>query len=247
MKSNYTIIKTLIQNTENSSMNFLKAACFRYYKVITISITMFVVTAPYAQNYDPLSAEEIAKVSALTSESSIVAARSSDTSSKDSNTNNKKEVLLIERHQQKGAPDNQRRADIFTYDYATNELIESLVDLNTSEVISSIRKKGVQLPLTENEIKRAKQIIFDDENEREVLAYEYHRITSQTLTDTSELNIKAFTFTADSLPNRINEASKLCGIHRCAQLMLYTGENIVFEVSPIVNLSMGVVTQRIGF
>ncbi len=236
-------------------MIFLKSFCLKNGKsplLISISLSFFVYffssSVSFAQSFDPLSLEEIARVANLTSESPTGLARSAGTANSDNaNDSHRKEVLLIERHHQKGAPSDQRRADIFTYDYATNELIESLVDLSTSEVIKTTRKQGVQLPLTEKEIQRAKQIIFDDENEREVLAYEYHRITSQALTDTTELNIKAFTFTADSLPNRINEASKLCGIHRCAQLMLYTGDNIVFEVSPIVNLSEGLVTQRIGF
>ena len=194
---------------------------------------------------DPLTKDEITRIATI-SANSTVSARTTSTASS-STADKEREVLLIERHIEKGAPLNQRRADIFIYDYQTNELIESLIDLNTSEVIRSERKQGIQLPLTQKELARAKQIVFDDEDERQILEDEYRRITSRTLTDTAELNIKAFTFTADSLPNRINEASKLCGVHRCAQLMLYTDENIVFEISPIVNLSEGVVTQRIGF
>ena len=232
-------------NSEKSSMTLSKSSFYKLgLNTASLIMALFVMSHnAYAHNNDPLSEQEMAKVASLTSQP-VLGARSTGTAKGDKKS---LEVLLIERHQQKGAPSDQRRADIFTYDYESNELIESLVDLNTSSIIRSTRKKGVQLPLTENEIKRAKQIVFDDEDERQVLAYEYHRITSQALTDTTELNIKAFTFTADSLPNRVNEASKHCGIHRCAQLMLYTGENIVFEISPIVNLSEGIVTQRIGF
>jgi Cu2+-containing amine oxidase len=205
------------------------------------------VAQSFPHSNDPLSAEEIARVTIISAPTSV-AARSADTSNPNNMLlNDKQEVLLIERHQQKGAPQGQRRADVYIYDYQTNELIESLVDLNTSEVLNTNRKQGVQLPLTTKELARAKQIVFDDEDERQILEHEYQRITSKPLTSTAELNIKAFTFTADSLPNRVNEASKYCGVHRCAQLMLYTGENIVFEISPIVNLSEGVVTQRIGF
>ena len=225
-------------------MNFLQTSFYKKgLNNASLILTLFVTSSAFAHNNDPLSEDEITRAANLTNEPTLTA-RPSGTASENKKS---QEILLIERHQQKGAPSNQRYADIFTYDYETNELIESVVDLNTSTIISTGRKKGIQLPLTEKEINRAKQIIFDDENERQVLAYEYHRITSQPLTDTTELNIKAFTFTADSLPNRVNEASKLCGIHRCAQLMLYTGENIVFEISPIVNLSEGIVTQRIGF
>ena len=214
----------------------------------------------FANSGDPLSLDEISNVTRLASPAptpSISASASlfrpslkrlSSAVAQADTANKTKEVLLVERHEEeKGADKSLRRADIFTYDYQTNELIETLVDLNTSEVIRTKRSQGTQLPLTEAELERAKKIVFDDEDERQILEYEYHRLTSKTMTDTSDLNIKAFSFIADSLPNRVNEASKLCGIHRCAQLMLYTSENIVFEVTPIVNLSEGIVTQRIGF
>ncbi len=210
---------------------------------VLFSLASFIAASAYAHPNDPLSITEINKALSLSQPvaGKSVAARSAKPALK------AKELLLVERHQQKNAPKGQRLADVFTYDYGTDELIESLVDLNTNAVISTTRKQYVQLPLTENEVNRAKQIIFDDENERRILENEYQRITGRLFTTTDELNIKAFTFTKDSLPNRVNEASKLCGLQRCAQMMLYTGENIVFEVSPIVNLSKGVVTQRIGF
>lgn len=233
--------------TKNTSKNL-----FSVKKSIPQSAALFfafVALTAHAEtpshNNDPLSLNEVSVASLLTSGPKL-AARGTNTGLS-SITSNSQEVLLIERNEEKGAPSNQRRADVFIYDYSTNELIESLVDLNTSEVIRSERKQGVQLPLTNNELKRAKEIVFEDEDERAILEEEYRRITSREMTDTADLNIKAFTFLADSLPNRINEASKQCGIHRCAQLMLYTQDNVVFEISPIVNLSEGVVTQRIGF
>lgn len=195
-----------------------------------------------AHDNDPLSASEIAKASNLLVAPVQTAARSSSAF-----ITLEQEILLIEKHEDKNAPAGQRYADVYIYDYGNNELVQSLVDLNTSKVLNTERKTGVQLPLTAKELARAKQIVFDDEDERKILEDEFFRITSQQMTGTSDLNIKAFTFTADSLPNRVNEASKHCGVHRCAQLMLYTGENVVFEISPIVNLSAGVVTQRIGF
>lgn len=199
-----------------------------------------------SHNNDPLSLQEVQAASLLTA-GPTVAARTASNDDLSAITKSAQEILLIERNEEKGAPSDQRRADVYIYDYATNELIQSLVDLNTSTVISSHRTKGVQLPLTPTELKRAKAIVFDDEDELAIIKDEYRRITQKEMTNVSELNIKAFTFLADSLPNRVNEASKHCGEHRCAQLMLYTQDNVVFEISPIVNLSEGVVTQRIGF
>lgn len=231
------------KNNVNSELIMLLRRSFRilsYFLIISYGILFNVATA---HNNDPLSSNEISKVSALLSFENNSAARGTNGSL----TTPTQEVLLIERHEDKGAPANQRYADVYVYDYSSNELIQYLVDLNSNEVLKTERQQGVQLPLTAKEVIRAKQIVFDDEDERRILEDEYFRITSRPLTDTSELNIKAFTFIADSLPNRVNEASKSCGVHRCAQLMLYTGENVVFEITPIVNLSAGVVTQRIGF
>ena len=90
-------------------------------------------------------------------------------------------------------------------------------------------------------------MIFADAEERRLLNTEYKRITGKELTSVSQLNVKAFVFDAESLPERLNPASKQCGLHRCAQVLLYTHASVVFEVSPIVNLSKGIVTQNIGF
>lgn len=234
-------------NAKYTSQNLfsVKKAVLKIASVLIAIASVSVYAETPKHNNDPLSLNEVSMASLLTAGPSL-AARGVNTEMS-SITSSSQEVLLIERNEEKGAPSDQRRADVFIYDYSTNELIEALVDLNTSEVISSERKQGVQLPLTNNELKRAKEIVFEDEDERAILEEEYRRITSREMTNTSDLNIKAFTFLADSLPNRINEASKQCGIHRCAQLMLYTQDNVVFEISPIVNLSEGVVTQRIGF
>ena len=156
------------------------------------------------------------------------------------------ETLLVERHiNQKGQ--NGRLADVYSYDYAKNETVFSVVDLTTNKVLSTERKQKLQLPLTANELQRSTDLIFADAEERRLLNTEYKRITGKELTSVSQLNVKAFVFDAESLPERLNPASKQCGLHRCAQVLLYTHASVVFEVSPIVNLSKGIVTQNIGF
>ena len=156
------------------------------------------------------------------------------------------ETLLVERHiNQKGQ--NGRLADVYSYDYAKNETVFSVVDLTTNKVLSTERKQKLQLPLTANELQRSTDLIFADAEERRLLNTEYQRITGKELTSVSQLNVKAFVFDAESLPERLNPASKQCGLHRCAQVLLYTHASVVFEVSPIVNLSKGIVTQNIGF
>lgn len=156
------------------------------------------------------------------------------------------ERLLVERHlNAKG--ETARLADVYTYDYATNETIISVIDLDTNKILSNKREKNLQLPLTDNELKRASDLIFADDEQRSLLDAEFKRITGKTLTDPQQLQVKAFVFHASSLPEQLNDASKQCGLHRCAQVLLYTADSVVFEVSPIVNLSAGVITQNIGF
>lgn len=156
------------------------------------------------------------------------------------------ELLLVERHvNAKGQT--ARLADVYTYDYASNETLISVIDLDTNKTLSSKREKNLQLPLTTNELKRASDLIFADDEQRGLLDAEFKRITGKTLTDPQQLQVKAFVFHASSLPEQLNDASKQCGLQRCAQVLLYTADAVVFEVSPIVNLSAGVITQNIGF
>jgi Cu2+-containing amine oxidase len=159
------------------------------------------------------------------------------------------QFLRVEAHRfDKGDSNSSARwTDATAYDYATDELIVNVINLDTNETISSKRYKDMQPPLVQDELDRALSIVMDDEEERSIINKEFERITGQTLNTIDQLQYKAFTFFADSMPNVVNTASKSCGANRCAQLMLFTHDNIVFEVSPIVNLSAGVVTQRMGY
>ena len=192
-----------------------------------------------ANNLDPLSPTEIARA---TQRANPVAQ-----TTRSSSTTPAPELLLVERHPNaKGQT--ARLADVYTYDYSTNETLIDVIDLDTNQVISRKREKNLQLPLTANELQRASALIFADDEQRSLLDAEFKRITGQTLSNPAQqLQVKAFVFHASSLPEQLNAASQQCGLHRCAQVLLYTADSVVFEVSPIVNLSAGVITQNIGF
>ncbi|MDQ5768471.1 hypothetical protein [Thiothrix subterranea] len=192
-----------------------------------------------ANNLDPLSPTEIARA---TQRANPVAQ-----TTRSSSTTPAPELLLVERHPNaKGQT--TRLADVYTYDYSTNETLIDVVDLDTNQVISRRRERNLQLPLTANELQRASALIFADDEQRSLLDAEFKRITGQTLSNPAQqLQVKAFVFHASSLPEQLNAASQQCGLQRCAQVLLYTADSVVFEVSPIVNLSAGVITQNIGF
>ncbi|QQZ28494.1 hypothetical protein HMY34_06825 [Thiothrix subterranea] len=199
-----------------------------------------------ANNLDPLSEAEIARATQRANTAPPVSTvRSTPTNS--STTTPAPELLLVERHPNaKGQT--ARLADVYTYYYSTNETLIEVIDLDTNQVISSRREQNLQLPLTANELQRASALIFADDEQRSLLDAEFKRITGQTLNNPmQQLQVKAFVFHASSLPEQLNAASQQCGLHRCAQVLLYTADSVVFEVSPIVNLSAGVITQNIGF
>lgn len=201
----------------------------------------------YAGNMDPLSAEELASATSLgeTGEVSGFSTRSLSASASTS-AEIPPQTLLVERRQTR-KNESSRLADVYTYHYDSNELERSIIDLNTRSVLNTSRIQGVQLPLVEAELDRAAQLLFDDDEELELISQEFLRVTGSPLVSRDQLHVKAFTFSADSLPQKVNEASSECGIRRCAQLLLYTDTDIIFEISPIVDLSANVVTQNIGF
>lgn len=214
-------------------------------KAFTLPLLLLSV-AVNAGNMDPLNPAEIARATGQANASQPLSTTRA-TVNTTSVTTPPIELLLVERH-----PDTKdstaRLADVYSYDYSSNETLINVVDLTTNQVISSQRQQNLQLPLTENEITRASTLIFADDEERSLLDKEFKRITNNTLSNPSQqLQVKAFVFHANSLPEQLNAASQQCGLHRCAQVLLYTADSVVFEVSPIVNLSAGVITQNIGF
>jgi len=226
--------------------------------VVPLCLALLSVGA-VAATMDPVSDDEIsrAKQMAMTSMSAaentaVVARRSAISADSVAATTTARptvEFLRVQPHRfsKSDYPSNKRWADSTAYDYTTDELITTVVDLDNNQVLSTKRTKNMQPPMAQNEIERAIAIVFQDDEERRILNAEFARITGSTLTSIDQLEYKAFTFFADSMPSVVNDASSSCGVKRCAQLLLYTHDNVVFEVSPIVNLSVGLVTQRMGY
>lgn len=206
----------------------------------------FLSQTSYAKDLDPLSSAELSKAVSLAApgQSAQLAMRSAAQAPA---TAHELELLLVERRPVDKEQPGKRLADVYSYDYRSDETIHSIVDLNTQERVQTERVQKLQLPLTANELARASKLIFNDPEQLIQIQNEYKRITNQTLTDPKQLEVKAFVFTTDTLPEGLNAASQNCGVQRCAQVLLYTHDSIVFEISPIVNLSVGLVTQNIGF
>lgn len=205
---------------------------------LTLLATLILSNISIAGNQDPLSPNEQLQASTLV-EATLPALKS--------NSSSHYELLLIERDRSEDKKSGARRANAFVYDYQSDETIIYRIDAETNKILSSVRRKNIQLPLTETEIARTVQIIFSDKETFALIANEYQRITGKVLSSPKDLEAKAFVFSADTLPEQLNPASQQCGVHRCAQILLYTHDAVVFEVSPIVNLSANLITQVIGF
>lgn len=165
-------------------------------------------------------------------------------------------VLLFERYHtpkedsstQPATDSAVRQGEGYIYNYDSNTLQRAIVHLGEDgetlaepQIIETVQ--DVQLPLILQEEERALTILQSDENAWQTIQEEFQRITDTALTDIAQLNTKVIIFRADAMPDRVNEASSQCGIHRCAQVLLFTDEQVAFELSPIVDLSTETITQ----
>jgi hypothetical protein len=154
------------------------------------------------------------------------------------------EVLRVERYDAPKGSDTTvgRQGEIYLYDYATDTLTHSVVNVATG-VVTTEQLHGVQLPLTAREEARALDIIVDDQLLWQTLSDRYAIITGEPLLDMTQLQVKVSLFLGDAMPDQVNPAAERCGQHRCAQVLLFTVDRTVLEILPIVDLSHGQVIQ----
>lgn len=205
------------------------------------AIPTFSTAAP--TGYDPLTAQEVDAVVAAAlqaeGEEALHAAASGV-----------QEVLLVERHEAPKAAYTSgswpRRGDVYLYDYATDTLIFTTVDVQSGVVVTTERVQGVQLPLAQREAERALALVQADGPLWMTLAARYQAITGEPLTHIDQLQRKVSVFHADVMPDRLNAAAQRCGLHRCAQVLLFTTDKTLLALTPIVDLSRGEVVQVLG-
>jgi Cu2+-containing amine oxidase len=148
------------------------------------------------------------------------------------------EELLVERNDDTKAAPTARVADVYVYDYEQDVLTRTVVDLGTDTVKEVEQLTGVQLPITQDETYEATQILLADAGLADRVAAQYQAATGRPLEDaTTQLRVQALVFDASTMPDRVNEAGKRCGVQRCAQLLLMTDDYAVIDLLPIINLS----------
>lgn len=189
--------------------------------------------------YDPLTEQETAAVAQTALDATAARASAAQTAPP--------ELLLVERHDAGKVATAKgnwpRQGDVYLYDYATDTLIHSIVDVQSGVVITVEQVQGVQLPLTTQEEQRALTLVADDPALWADLTARYQRITGEALTKIEQLQVKVSVFHADVMPTRLNAAAQRCGQHRCAQVLLFTVDKTLLDLTPLVDLSQGQVVQ----
>ena len=152
-------------------------------------------------------------------------------------------LLLMERRRIKGST--ERLADAWYYSYPRNETTHKIIDLSTGAIRSSQIVIDMQLPLIESEIGRAFDIVLASAGDRSALENAYRQVTGSEFTDRSQVSYKAFVFHPDTVQDGLQSDARRCGNHRCAQMLLYTHDNVALDMSPVVDLSTGRVLQNL--
>jgi hypothetical protein len=185
--------------------------------------------------YDPLSPEEQQLAQEIAGQNPGIAAAM--------NAESRTEVLLTERHAETKEVVRSgtwpRRADVYTYLYDSDTLLQAVVNLTSGQVDSVETVQNVQPPLTQNETARAIQLLLADPAVTANIAAQYQAITGTTLTKPeTQLKLNTLIYRADAMPDS-NPGAAACGLHRCAQFLIATQDDIVIDVLPIVDLSAG--------
>jgi hypothetical protein len=185
--------------------------------------------------YDPLAPEEQERARTLAGQRPEFANAL--------NASSRSEQLLIERHVESKADmqsgNGPRRADVYTYLYDSDTLLLAVVNLTSGRVSRVEMVQNVQLPLTQNETDRAIELLLADPTVQAEIAAQYQSITGEALTDAErQLKLDALIYRADSMPDA-NPGAAACGLHRCAQFLIATQNDVVINLLPIVDLSAG--------
>jgi Cu2+-containing amine oxidase len=146
--------------------------------------------------YDPLTAQEMDAAVA-------VALQAAGKAGLRAATTGGQEVLLVERHEASKAAyasgNWQRQGDVYVYDYATDTLIHTVVDVPGGAVSTVERLQGVQLPLTQREEQRALALVQADSALWMALADRYQAITAEPLQRLDQLQHKISVFHGDAM------------------------------------------------
>ncbi len=180
---------------------------------------------PSRVGFDPLSLDEINRAMEVTTQSQLTRSVRDHT-----------ETLQVERHrEEKGLELSMRRADVYVYDYGTDETVYTLVDLETGEINHEERLQKVQLPLNANERVKVIDLMLADEYVGSLLRKIFGDSISRNSLSVTPLIIGV------NGSNISDKEFEQCGVERCVRLLVSSDAGRV-PFMPVVNLSTGAVS-----
>lgn len=113
-----------------------------------------------------------------------------------------------------------RKADVYLYDYDTDQAIRRVVNLETRQVVRTETFDG-QPPIAQGEAVRATELVIADEQLGATLRRDYEKAMGEPLTSASQVRSQAIRFDADQAIAATNKQEfSACGSHRCVQLFI---------------------------
>ena len=149
------------------------------------------------------------------------------------------QVLSIELKEQKHVTDQSSRlAEVFLFNYprAVTEL--HLVDVESSEVLSTRDIDSVHLPLSDAEISYTRKLIWSDAEFRERIQREFQSLNA--LEASAGVPVESADLqTRVSVWVPIRRQAHQCMRNRCALISLFTQDNHSFSIEPVIDLMSG--------
>lgn len=139
------------------------------------------------------------------------------------------QTLFIEKQEKKAAGD-ERRARVYQYDYTSQAARVLLIDLDRRSVMQEQGIDSVHLPLSEQEIAFARELLVQDDGLLSRLRDEQLLRNVTPFDSLDELDVKASIY--EPL-----DSSAPCFVSRCALLSLFDASRTVFSTEPLVYLN----------
>ena len=152
------------------------------------------------------------------------------------------QFLFAERHDEnKSAPTDVRRADVYYYDYANDEVLHQVINVQTGQVEEAYTQQGQQPAVTNIEATAAVQLILDHPQLGFTLRQLHRRASGHDLDTATDVAAQGGIFFADSaIGTPLEKITGICKFHRCVQLFLpYDDTHFIDASNLVVDLSAG--------
>lgn len=145
------------------------------------------------------------------------------------------QILLVEPRERKNSDESgDKFAEVFAFNHRTHSTELTLVNLVTSEVVSSKNIPAVHLPLSDEEIEFSIEAVRNDFNVQTRLQQEHASLGHSESGDVlAGLQLRVSIWVPIS---QENSGDSRCDIERCALVSLFDADNTSYTTEPIVNL-----------